>query len=233
VAVSWGSERIDVVAIGTDYRLYHWKYDGVWHPAELVHNSARGVGSLAVTSWGPNRLDIFFRGREDYDYHITHDDYLYHIQSTGGTPFTLTNTGGVIKGFPSAVTTSDSLWVYVTGVDGQLLQARQENGGAWTWSSVSSLSGSTGVRVLGSPSAFRSSSGDITVYARILGNQPDEVGRYVFSNPNWSFSNQGGAPRLGSPIATNLGAFIVDATNQSVWHLTSQGWQSLGGYIDR
>jgi len=49
----------------------------------------------------------------------------------------------------------------------------------------------------------------------------------------WSFSNQGGAPRLDSPIATNLGAFIVEATNQSVWHLTSQGWQSLGGYIDR
>jgi hypothetical protein len=230
VAVSWGAGRIDVVALGADYLLYHWKYDSAWHPAEPVHNSSLGVGSLAVTSWGPSRLDIFYRG---------HDAGLYHIQSNGGPPFTLTNISSdfKIKGFPSAVTTSanNSLWVYVTGDDNQLHQAQQVNGGAWTWSSVSSLSGSTNTWALGSPSAFRSSSGDITVYARILvlGSQPDEVGRYVFSNSNWSFSNQGGAPRLGSPIATNLGAFIVDGTNQSVWYLSSQDWQSLGGYIDR
>jgi hypothetical protein len=224
VAVSWGGGRIDVIALGADYRLYHWKYDGAWRPAQLVHDSAYGVGSLAVTSWGPGRLDIFFRG---------HDDHLYHIQSNGGPPYTLTDTGDVIKGFPSAVTTGGSLRVYVTSADDQLLQAQQVSDGAWTWSNVSSLSGSTGVKVLGSPSAFLSPSGEITVYARILGSQTDEVGRYVFSGSNWSFSNQGGAPKLGSPIATNLGAFIVDATNQSAWHLTSQGWQSLGGYVDR
>lgn len=31
-AVSWGSGRIDVVALGTDYKLYHWKYNGSWAP---------------------------------------------------------------------------------------------------------------------------------------------------------------------------------------------------------
>jgi hypothetical protein len=222
--VSWGAGRIDVVALGADYRLYHWKYDGAWAPAELVHNSARGVGSLSVVSWGPNRLDIFFRG---------HDASLYHIESNGGPPFTLTNTGKVIKGFPSALATNGSLRVYVMSSDDQLFQGQQVNGGNWTWSNVSSLSGSTHIKTLGSPSALRSSSDSITVYARILGSQSDQVGRYVFSSPNWTFSNQGGSPPLGSPIATSLGAFIVGATNQSVWQLTSQGWQSLGGAIDR
>jgi hypothetical protein len=224
VAVSWGPGRIDVVAIGADYRLYHWKYDGAWRPAELVHDSALGVGSLAVTSWGPNQLDILFRG---------HDAGLYHLQSDGESPFTLTYTGVVIKGFPSAVTTPGSLWVYATGSDNQLLEARQMNDGDWIWSSVSNLSGSMFVNALGSPGAFRSPNGDIMVYSRILGSQPDQLGLYTFSNSNWSFSTQGIDPLLGSPAVTNLGAFIVDVTNQSVWRLSSQGLQNLGGYIDR
>jgi hypothetical protein len=224
VAVSWGAGRIDVVAIGHDYRLYHWKYDGAWHPAELVHSSARGVGSLAVTSWGPNRLDIFFRG---------HDAGLYHIQSNGEPPFTLTNTGRVIKGFPSALATSDSLWVFATGVDDQLLQGQQVNSGDWIWTNVSSLSGSTSINALGSPSASRLSNSSGKVCARILGGQPDQVGCYAFSIPKWDFSNQEGATPLGSPVATDLGVFIVDANDQSVWLLTSHGWRSLGGSIDR
>jgi hypothetical protein len=85
----------------------------------------------------------------------------------------------------------------------------------------------------GSPGAFRASSGTITVYARINGGTANQVGQYTLTGSTWSFSNRGGAPRLGSPVANGLGAFIVDPTNQSVWQLDAAGWQALGGWVDR
>jgi len=220
-AVSWGSGRIDVVALGGDYRLYHWRYNGSWAPFQQVSPSAQGVGPIALTSSGVNRLDLFFRG---------FDAGLYHFASNGGPPFTLENTGGIIRGFPAAAAIPGTLFAYVNGTDDQLYQAKQVSGGAWTWTNLSSATGTTGTRVLGSPSVFRASSGTVKTYARVAGNQ---VGVFTFASSTWSFSNPGGPQRVGSPAANSLGAFIVDPANQGTFQLDATGWHSLGGFVER
>jgi hypothetical protein len=58
-AVSWGPNRIDVFARGTDNALKHIYYNGSWRSWESLG------GTLAsgpdVSSWGNRRLDIFAR----------------------------------------------------------------------------------------------------------------------------------------------------------------------------
>ena len=62
-AVSWGSGRIDVFALGTNNRLLHWYYGGDGFRGPFEENGSQPLGSTpAVASWGPNRLDLFARG---------------------------------------------------------------------------------------------------------------------------------------------------------------------------
>ena len=58
-AVSWGEQRIDVFACGSDNGIYHKWFDGNWHPWERIGD---GTPDLTVSSWGVGRLDVFFRG---------------------------------------------------------------------------------------------------------------------------------------------------------------------------
>jgi hypothetical protein len=220
-AISWGPGRIDVVALGGDYRLYHWKYDGSWTPYELVHPSAQGVGPIALTASGVNRLDIFFRGL---------DAGLYHIASNGAAPFTLENTGQFMRSFPAATAIPGTLLAYVNGTSDRLLQGKQVNGGAWSWTDIASATGTTGTRDLGSPAVFRASDGTINAYTRIAGNQ---VGVFTFANSSWSFRNPGGEQRVASPSANSVGAFAIDPSNQSAFQLDTLGWHSLGGFLER
>jgi hypothetical protein len=67
-AVSWGPNRLDVVAVGGDQGLYHRYSDddgATWMPAgpwwEALEGNAYSTPS--IVSWGPNRLDIFASGR--------------------------------------------------------------------------------------------------------------------------------------------------------------------------
>jgi hypothetical protein len=72
------------------------------------------------------------------------------------------------------------------------------------------------------------------VYARISGAQPNQLGQFALTPPStsWVFANQGQSPLLGSPTATNLGAFILNASPADLL-LDGAGWHGLGGYIDR
>jgi hypothetical protein len=220
VAVSWGSGRIDVVAFGTDYKVYHWKYNGSWS-AENVDPTVQGAGPMALTTSGANRLDIYFRGL---------NANLYHVASNGGPPFTVENTGGIIRGFPSATAISGTQWAYVLGTDDRLYQMKQTGSGAWSFSDLSAATGTTGTRVLGSPAAYRDASGNVKVYARINGTQ---VGVYSYNGTTWSFTNLGGVTAVGSPVANSLGAFILNPTNQSTSQFNGTAWLSLGGWVER
>jgi hypothetical protein len=96
VAASWGTGRFDVVALGGNYKLYHWWWSGGVINLEEVSSTAKGLGPSALVTWGVNRLDIFFRGW---------DRAVYHMRSSGSAPWTLGRVGGVILDFPSAATT--------------------------------------------------------------------------------------------------------------------------------
>src|SRR5260370_33865385 len=65
-AVSWGPERLEVLAIGADATVQHWWWDGAnWNgPQSLPGGNLPSLPAegLSAVSWGPNRLDVFAAG---------------------------------------------------------------------------------------------------------------------------------------------------------------------------
>src|SRR5262249_38386098 len=138
--------KIDIVAFGGDYRLYHWRVtrDGA-SPFKLVEGSAPGLGDPLFVSRGPKQLDIVYRG---------FDGGLQHVQATGDPgPWASKAGGGTMLDFPTAVALPDgSLRVYLRGQSGRLFEAAQAKPGEpWQWTVVSDLTG--GQLIAGSPSA--------------------------------------------------------------------------------
>jgi hypothetical protein len=101
-AVSWGPDRIDVVAHGLND-------DQVWHNARSLScagnhwcgwNPKGGTlplgASPTITSWGSNRLDILVRGA---------DDFLWHRYFNGSWG-NWTILGGKLRASPAAVARS-------------------------------------------------------------------------------------------------------------------------------
>src|SRR5262245_1675435 len=61
-AVSWGLNRIDLLAKGTDGTLQHRFFSGRWSRWHSLGAPAFGLSSYPqVTSWGNGRLDVFAR----------------------------------------------------------------------------------------------------------------------------------------------------------------------------
>jgi hypothetical protein len=223
-AVSWGAGRIDVAAIGTDYSLHHWSYSGAWSAGDLVSGTWTAVGQLAITSAGPGQLDILFRGV---------DATLHHARSNGAPPYSLEATTVAMKGFPAATSTSGVLKAFVTGTDDTLLFGQSTSAGAWSWTNVTSTTGTTSTKVHGSPSAFASASDSASVYARVDGAQTSQLGRYTLASGIWTFTDLAGAASVGSPAATAHGALTVDATSAGVWESENPRWVTLGGAVNR
>ncbi len=231
VAASVSSGRIDVVAIGTDYRLYHWWGGTAAWSQELVDTGGVfAAGRPALTLSSGNRLDIFFRG---IDAALQHAWTLtgsgpYHLETLGQLP------GGVMKSFPATypVSSGAPLDVYAVGRDNQLYQLEAGTSGGWVRSMLSPVGGTTSV--WGSPGVFRSASGTRNVYARV--NSAPDMG--IFTNTtgsSWSVTTVTGDPStpfIGAPVANNLGIFTIDAA-QSGWLLTPSSSVSLRGYLDR
>lgn len=69
-AVSWGKERIDVFACGSDNGIWHKWFDKQWNPWERIGD---GTPDLTVSSWEEGRLDIFFRGVAGDLVHLWYD----------------------------------------------------------------------------------------------------------------------------------------------------------------
>ena len=65
-AVSWGPERLDIFAVGTDRQMLHraWSPGSTaWHPQDDWEPMGGSFASSpAAVSWGPGRLDIFAVG---------------------------------------------------------------------------------------------------------------------------------------------------------------------------
>ena len=73
-ATSWSTNRIDLVALGTDGVYYYKYWDGSqWQPSETSFISKNGKfnSSPAVVSWGENRLDIYGVGSDSMLKHLT------------------------------------------------------------------------------------------------------------------------------------------------------------------
>lgn len=79
-SVSWGNNRIDVFAHGSDNGLWHKWYGSSWSGWERVGDCA---SSPSVASWGADRLDIFFTGVAGDLVHLWYDGKFNGPESLG------------------------------------------------------------------------------------------------------------------------------------------------------
>ena len=92
-AVSWGPDRIDVVARGTDSAVWHRWWDGSsWQGWESLGGIIHGAPTIC--SWASGRLDIFAVGT---------NHHLFHKWFQGGWS-NWEDLGGVLTSDPAAST---------------------------------------------------------------------------------------------------------------------------------
>jgi hypothetical protein len=221
--ISWGTGRYDVVALGGDYRLYHWVGQGnTVSPYEAV-TGGLGLGPVSLSTWGPSRLDVYFKGWDRAVYRASTD--------TGAGPWQgPERLGGVIDNFPSGIALSNKeLRVYALGMDGALYEQFRPFGGTWSgWTSVSAAAGSAGTALAGTPSA-RVSSGRPKIWVRSLANR-NLTSFTLQSGSPWSFANHGGGI-LGTPTGASGGAF-ARGLGENLWRFNGTSWTGLGGFFD-
>lgn len=133
-AVSWGCNRIDVVAVGGGNALYHKFWNGnAWSQWLLIGGVS--TSAPAIASWAPNRLDVFYRGSDGSLRHIWNDN---NGQGWVGWE----NLGGVIAGDhpqlagPAAVAWDQNrLDVFVRGTDSAIWHLYWNGSGwsSWEW----------------------------------------------------------------------------------------------------
>ena len=138
-AVSWGPNRIDVVARGLDSAVWHRWWDGTaWRGWEslggLIH------GAPAICSWASGRLDIFGVG-------LNH--HLFHKWYQGGWSG-WEDLGGVLSSEPAAVSWGPNrIDVFARGMDQAMWHLWWDGVGWHGWESLGGglSSGSRGVVV--------------------------------------------------------------------------------------
>lgn len=91
-AVSWGPERVDVFARGTDNRLkWRTRTASGWSAWKSLGGTLSSAPTVAT--WAPGRLDVFARWS---------DDTLYQRTLSGGRWSAWTPLGGVLTSSPAA-----------------------------------------------------------------------------------------------------------------------------------
>ncbi|HUR83451.1 MAG TPA: hypothetical protein VM733_22025, partial [Thermoanaerobaculia bacterium] len=202
----------NVVAVGQNYRLYHWWSAGGAISVQEVTGSqyVRGTPVLQSRAGG---LDVAYRGDARSAYHARWN----------GTTWTTTLAGGLMQDFPSAAVAADgTLRIFVRGMSSQLWQASSASG-SWSWSSISG--DILGVPLIaGSPAAVLES-GTLKVYARSPGGN-----LLVFSyGTPWTSTNVGGGI-TGSPTAVPAGP-LVRGMSGGLWTYNG-AFVSMGGWFD-
>ena len=119
--VSWGPNRIDCFARGTDNAMWHRWWDGAsWGGWESLGGVI--MDAPDCVSWGPNRIDCFARGTDNAMWHRWWDG-----ASWGGWE----SLGGVILGAPDCVSWGPNrIDCFAKGTDNALYH-RWWDGAGW------------------------------------------------------------------------------------------------------
>lgn len=130
-AVSWGANRIDVVARGTDSAVYHkWWNGSSWNGYENLGGLIQGAPTIC--SWANGRLDIFATGM---------DHHLWHRWYQGGWSG-WEDLGGLLSSEPAAVSWGNGrIDVFARGMDSAMYHMWYD--GHWhSWESLGGVLGS-------------------------------------------------------------------------------------------
>jgi len=217
---SWGANRLDCFAWGTDDQLHHRAFDGVWRawqPLGGVLTSPPGA-----VSWGVNRIDVFVRGTDNALYHKFYDGAWRNWASLGGG----------LNGGPAATSWGPNrLDVFVCGTDNALHHKTFD--GVWrNWVNL-------GGALTSGPAAVSWGVNRIDVFAPWADGA---IYQNTFNGSSW-----GGWKSLGQPSSTvqvgskpavsswrpNRLDLFVRGTDNALWRRIFDGawgsWERIGG----
>jgi serine protease AprX len=205
-AVSWGPNRLDIFAKGTDNSLQHRAYDsggwGAWESLGSVLTSPP-----AAVSWGPSRLDVFVLGRENALWHRAYD--------SGGWG-AWESLGGVLTSPPAAVSWGPSrLDVFAKGTDNSLQHRVYDSSGWGAWEALGGVLTSPPAAVSWGPSR-------LDLFAKAIDNS---VQHRAYDSGTWGAWESLGGVLTSPPAAVTWGAkklavFALGVDN-AVWR---QSW---------
>lgn len=218
--VSWGPERLDVFARGTDHALYHrWWAGAGWGGWESLGGVIQSPPE--VVSWGPNRLDIFAIGN---------DNHMYHRWWGGSSWGGWESLGGSLMSTISAVSWQPNrLDVFALGTD-HAVYHRWWDGTHWGgWESLGGV-------LTSAPKAVAWGPNRLDIFA--LGVDHSLQHRW------WSGSTWGGWESLGNTLVGDIAAVSWDERRLDLfgrgldsslqhrsWAGTWSAWESLGGTL--
>jgi baseplate J-like protein/repeat uncharacterized protein DUF346 len=129
VVNSWGHDRLDVFAVGTDGALYHkWWDQYYWGPSFTGYEFMSGgiTRDPAVVSWDHDRLDVLVIGTDDSLWHKAWDGKQWSPSVIG-----YEYLGGSIRSKPVAVSWDhDRIDAFVIGSD-RALYHKAWDGTSW------------------------------------------------------------------------------------------------------
>jgi hypothetical protein len=218
ISVTWGPNRLDTFAVGTDNQIWHNWFDGTsWHwdnAAGTVSSDPSAVATAPGTAT-PGLIDVFARGS---------DGSVLHAQwssASGWSPWT--SLGGKIIGEPSSSNVgSGQVVVFVQGTDNHL----------WAWSSTKGWQPSMGGVLAAPPTAVSAG----TEYDAFVEGS-DRALWYWSSATGW---HGAGGVLAAKPTAVSWGSGRLDAfvegTDTGLWHWTNgsgtaSAWEGIGGKL--
>ena len=218
-SVSWGLDRIDVFARGTDNHLWHRWYQDSWGPWEDLGGSISSPP--AVASWAPGRLDVVAarHGRR------ARAPLVRQRLERMGDPRA---RRGYLTSAPTAATWGPGrLDVFARGTAGDLVHRFYEFG---AWSGWDSLGGG----LVGAPAAAGSAPTRLDVVVR---GTDDALYHRGFAPPGWGTWSRVGGTLNGPPAVTAHAGGILDVvvtgSDNALYHQTRfgnwLGWQRIGG----
>jgi hypothetical protein len=219
--VSWGSNRIDCFARGTDSAMYHrWWNGSSWGGWENLGGII--LEEPKCVSWGPNRIDCFARGT---------DAAMYHRWWNGSSWGGWENLGGAILEAPECVSWGPNrIDCFARGTDAAMYH-RWWNGSSWGgWENLGGV-------ILERPECVSWGPNRIDCFAR-------GTNRAMFHRW-WNGSSWGGWENLGGiilerPECVAWGSNRIDCfargTDAAMYHRwwngsSWGGWENLGGVI--
>lgn len=219
--VSWGPNRIDCFARGTNAAMFHrWWNGSAWSGWENLGGII--LEAPNCVSWGPNRIDCFARGT---------DQAMFHRWWDGSNWGGWENLGGVIREKPECVSWGPNrIDCFARGLDSAMWH-RWWNGSAWGgWENLGGV-------ILEGPSCVSWGANRIDCFAR--GTDAAMWHRWWDGN-SWGGWESLGGVILEAPNCVSWGANRIDCfargTDRAMWHRWWNGsawggWESLGGVI--
>lgn len=219
-AVSWGNNRIDVVARGLDSAVWHRWWDG---NAWLGWESLGGLihGAPTICSWASGRLDVFAVG-------LNH--HLYHKWYQGGWS-SWEDLGGMLSSEPAAVSWGPNrIDVFARGMDMAMWHLWWDGAGWHGWENL-------GGGLSSAPAVSSWSANRLDCFVR--GNDMHLWHKW-WNGSVWSGWEDLGGVLSDSPAAVSWGSNRIDVfypgQNSHMWHKWWDGtkWngeEDLGGTL--